>query len=236
MGLAHGTGGLFRAFGPETLEKEQRRDGLPFLLVLLAIAGAVDEWFFIGNEVAENISAYTVGGLIGRVAFVFPVLLLLLAGWLFRHPSSVHDNGRIGIGFGLFTLTLAGFCHVAGGRPAPREGLPALSEAGGLFGWMVGEPLAMLLTDVGAYIVLSLLAVLSILILTKTPPNRIGKRLGDLYIWMFDAERKPEPEPGVVTAVPASDADPSRILRCHGGAATRPAARRTPTRASARRT
>ncbi|HEX5858170.1 MAG TPA: DNA translocase FtsK 4TM domain-containing protein [Microbacterium sp.] len=207
MGLAHGTGGLFRAFGPETLEKEQCRDGLPFLLVLLAIAGAVNEWFFIGNEVAENISAYTVGGLIGRVAFVFPVLLLLLAGWLFRHPSSVHDNGRIGIGFGLFTLTLAGFCHVAGGRPIPREGLPALSEAGGLFGWMVGEPLAMLLTDVGAYIVLSLLAALSILILTKTPPNRIGKRLGDLYIWMFDAERKPEPEPGTVTAVPASDAD-----------------------------
>jgi S-DNA-T family DNA segregation ATPase FtsK/SpoIIIE len=88
MGLAHGTGGLFRAFGPETLEKDQRRDGLPFLLVLLAIAGAVNEWFFIGNEFAQNISAYTAGGLVGRVAFVLPVLLLLLAGWLFRHPST----------------------------------------------------------------------------------------------------------------------------------------------------
>src|SRR5918993_648706 len=135
MGLAHGTGGLFRAFGPETLEKDQRRDGLPFLLVLLAIAGAVNEWFFIGNEVAENISAYTVGGLIGRVAFVFPVLLLLLAGWLFRHPSSVHDNGRIGIGFGLFTLTVAGFCHVAGGRPPPPGGGPSPREGRGTFGW-----------------------------------------------------------------------------------------------------
>src|SRR6187402_1746389 len=61
MGLAHGTGGLFRAFGPETLEKEQRRDGFPFLLVLFAIAGAVVEWFFIGNEVATAISAYSVG-------------------------------------------------------------------------------------------------------------------------------------------------------------------------------
>jgi S-DNA-T family DNA segregation ATPase FtsK/SpoIIIE len=189
LGLAHAVGGIFRAFGPETLEKEQRRDGLPFLLVLLAIAGSVVEWFFIGTDVAASISAYTVGGLIGREAFVFPVLLLMLAGWLFRHPSSVHDNGRIGIGFVLLVVAVAGFCHVLGGRPQPSSGLPALSGAGGLFGWMAGEPLALLLTPVGAGIVLSLVGVLSILILTKTPPNRIGSRLGDLYAWMFDAER-----------------------------------------------
>ncbi|MFS0852325.1 DNA translocase FtsK [Microbacterium sp. 179-I 3D4 NHS] len=197
MGLAHAVGGLFRAFGPENLAKEDRRDGFPFLLVLLAVAGAVDEWFFIGNEVAANISAFSVGGLVGRLAFVMPVLLLLLAGWLFRHPSSVHDNGRIGIGFGLLVLALAGFCHVAAGgadaagvvtRAHPRMGMPALSEAGGVFGWLVGEPLA-LVTPILAYVVLGLLAALSILILTKTPPNRIGARLGDLYAWMFDAER-----------------------------------------------
>ncbi|MDR6868674.1 S-DNA-T family DNA segregation ATPase FtsK/SpoIIIE [Microbacterium resistens] len=190
-GLAHGVGGLFRAFGPENLEKEQRRDGFPLLLVLLAAVGAVTEWFFIGNQVAATISAYSVGGLIGRAAFVMPVLLLLLAGWLFRHPSSVHDNGRIGIGFGLFTLALAGVCHVAGARPQPKQGMPALSESGGLFGWMLGEPLAFL-SPIAAYVALSLLAILAVLILTKTPPNRIGSRLGDLYAWMFDAERAPK--------------------------------------------
>jgi S-DNA-T family DNA segregation ATPase FtsK/SpoIIIE len=188
LGVAHAVGGVFRAFGPETLEKDQRRDGFPFLLVLLAVIGSIVEWFFIGTEVSTTISAYSVGGLLGREAFILPVLLLLLAGWMFRHPSSVHDNGRIGIGFGLFVLTIAGFCHVAGGRPQPSELLPALSEAGGLFGWMLGEPLALMLTDVGAYIVLSLLVILSVLIITKTPPNRIGRRLGELYAWMFDAQ------------------------------------------------
>ncbi|WP_394289525.1 DNA translocase FtsK [Microbacterium sp.] len=188
MGLAHATGGMFRAFGSERLEKDQRRDGFPFLLVLMAVAGAVVEWFLIGTEVGTTISAYTVGALIGREAFVFPVFLLLLAGWLFRNPPSVHDNGRIGIGSGLLVLAIAGFCHVMGGRPQPHTGLPALSEAGGLFGWMVGEPLTAL-TEIGAGIVLGLLAVLSVLILTKTPPNRIGQRLGDLYAWMFGTER-----------------------------------------------
>ncbi|HAN25990.1 MAG TPA: cell division protein FtsK, partial [Microbacterium ginsengisoli] len=167
MGLAHGVGGLFRAFGPETLEKEQRRDGLPFLLVVLAVAGAVVEWFLIGTDVSASVSAYSVGGLVGRLAFLMPVLLVLLAGWLFRHPASVHDNGRIGIGFLLFVVAIAGFCHVAGGRPAPSQGLPALSGAGGLFGWMVAEPLAYLLSPIGAYLALGLLAALSVLILTK---------------------------------------------------------------------
>ncbi|MET0734042.1 MAG: DNA translocase FtsK 4TM domain-containing protein, partial [Microbacterium sp.] len=210
MGLAHLTGGLFRAFGPETLEKDQRRDGFPFLLVLLAIAGAVVEWFFIGSEIATTISAYTAGALLGREAFILPVLLLVLAGWMFRHPSSVHDNGRIGIGFGLLLVTIAGFCHIAGHRPQPSAGLPALSEAGGLFGWMIAEPLALILTDIGAYIVLGLLGALSILIITKTPPNRIGRRLGDLYAWMFGAER---PEPKDPAASPSftaeEDQDPS---------------------------
>ncbi len=134
----------------------------------------------------------------------------MLAGWMFRHPSSVHDNGRVGIGFGLLLVTIAGFCHVAGGRPQPNAGLPALSEAGGLFGWMLGEPLAIVLTDVGAYIVLSLLAVLSILIITKTPPNRIGRRLGELYAWMFGAEpREEKPTDAAADAVADDDGDPS---------------------------
>ncbi|GAA4187623.1 DNA translocase FtsK [Microbacterium oryzae] len=193
-GLARAVGGLFRAFGPEVLEKDQRRDGFPLLLVLLAAIGAVVEWFLIGNPVAANISSYTFGALIGRTAFVFPVLLLLLAGWLFRHPSSVNDNGRVGIGFGMLTVTIAGFLHVAGGRPKPVDGVVVLSEAGGLFGWLVAEAMAYLITDVGAYIVLSLLAVLSLLIITKTPPNRIFARLGDLYLWLFDAERTPREE------------------------------------------
>ena len=212
LGLAHVTGGVFRAFGPESLEKGQRRDGFPFLLVLLAIAGAVNEWFFIGDEVATAISAYTAGGLFGREAFVMPVLLLLLAGWMFRHPSSVHDNGRVGIGFGLLVVTVAGFCHVAGGRPQPNAGLPALSEAGGLFGWMIGEPPALVLTDVGAYVVLSLLAALSVLIITKTPPNRIGRRLGELYSWMFGAEPREDRATDASSRSPVStgaDADAS---------------------------
>ncbi|HJA04520.1 MAG TPA: DNA translocase FtsK [Candidatus Microbacterium stercoravium] len=206
-GVAHGVGGLFRAFGSEDLQREDRRDGFPFLLVLLAVAGAVTEWFFIGNEIAANISAFTFGLVMGRTAFVFPVLLLFLAGWLFRHPASVNDNGRVGIGFALFTISVAAICHIALGRPAPADGMPALSASGGLFGWLLGEPLAMLITPIGGYALLGIFVILSLLIITKTPPNRIGRRLGDLYEWMFDDT----PRSAAAEAAP-TDATPTKVL------------------------
>jgi S-DNA-T family DNA segregation ATPase FtsK/SpoIIIE len=187
MGLAHLTGGAARALGPETLAREERRDGLPFFLVLLAIAGAVVEWFLINDPVARTLDAYTFGGLFGRVAFALPVVMLMFAVWLFRHPSSVHDNTRIGIGLGMLLITVSGLCHLFGGQPSPSAGMPVLATAGGILGWMVAQPLIFLLTDVGAGIVLGALGLLSLLILTKTPPNRIPQRFRELYAWLFGA-------------------------------------------------
>lgn len=185
MGLAHLTGGAFRALGPEKLAKEERRDGLPFFLVLLAIAGAGVEWFLINDEVARNLDAWTFGGLFGRVAFALPVIMLLFAGWLFRHPASVHDNTRIGIGLGILLVCVSGLSHIFGGQPAPVEGMPVLAQAGGILGWMIAAPLILLITPVGATIVISLLLLLSLFIITKTPPNKLPQRLRELYAWLF---------------------------------------------------
>lgn len=199
MGLAHVVGAGARALGPETLAKEERRDGLPFFIVLLAVAGAVVEWFFINEPLAQAFDAWTFGGLFGRVAFALPVVMLLFAVWLFRHPSSVHDNTRIGIGLALLLVSVSALCHLFGGQPAPSEGMAVLARAGGILGWMLAEPLAFLITPIGATAVVILLLVLSLLIMTKTPPNRIGSRFRELYDWLFGAVaedgEQPEPEP-----------------------------------------
>ena len=155
MGLAHGTGGLFRAFGPETLEKDQRRDGLPFLLVLLAIAGAVVRVVLHRTGRRDDHQRLHRRARCSAASRSSSRSAADPRGLAVPASRIVHDNGRIGIGFGLVHPHDRGLPAMSRAVvPQPSHGLPALSQAGGLFGWMIGEPLAMLLTDVGAYIVL----------------------------------------------------------------------------------
>ncbi len=190
LGLAHATGGAFRVLGKETLAKEERRDGVPFLIVVLALVGAVVEWFAASDPVAVALDAYTFGGLVGRVAYALPVIMILFAAWLFRHPASVHDNTRIGIGLGLLISSVSGLCHVALGAPQPADGAVGLAQAGGVIGWLLGGVL-LLATVWVAVPALVIIALLSVLIMTKTPPNRIGDRLRELYSYLFGAELAP---------------------------------------------
>ncbi len=188
LGLAHAAGGAFRLLGKETLAKEERRDGVPFLIFVLAVVGAIVEWFNPNDPVAQALDSWTFGLLLGRVAFALPVIMLLFAIWLFRHPSSVHDNGRIGIGTTLLVITISGLCHIFGGAPVPTDGVQKLAQGGGLLGWVVAQPLLWLGTSALATPVVIALLVLSLFIITKTPPNRIGSRLRELYSYLFGAQ------------------------------------------------
>ncbi|MGL4340691.1 MAG: DNA translocase FtsK 4TM domain-containing protein [Rhodoglobus sp.] len=199
LGLAHAVGGACRVLGKETLAAEERRDGVPFLIFLLAVAGAIVEWFNPSHPTAVALDAYTFGGLFGRVAFVLPVVMLFFALWLFRHPSSVHDNGRIGIGIALLLSSISGLCHIFGGTPQPAEGIEALARAGGVLGWILAQPLVSLGTAMLATPIVIVLLALSLFIITKTPPNRIGARVREFYSYLFGvqpaAENGPQPLP-----------------------------------------
>ncbi|SFR97524.1 DNA segregation ATPase FtsK/SpoIIIE, S-DNA-T family [Agrococcus baldri] len=194
MGLAHATGGAARVFGRESLAKDERRDGVPFFLTILAVFGAIVEWILPVNPVAQAISAYTFGGLFGQVAIALPVVFVLLALWMFRHPASVSDNGRVGVGLALLLISVAGLCHVITGMPDASQGMPALANAGGILGWVASAPLAALLTPIGAGIVSGIVALLAVLVITRTAPNRIPERLTDLYGYLFGVDTGSEEE------------------------------------------
>ncbi|CAB4559635.1 unannotated protein [freshwater metagenome] len=130
--------------------------------------------------------------LFGPVAFVLPVIMIVFAVYLARHPSTTRDNSRIGIGLFLLLMVASGFFHVFSAQPQPTDGVVALSQAGGLLGWLIAIPFLSTITIWGAVPVLVLFGLGSILIMTRTAPNKISERLGELYEYLFGSalERK----------------------------------------------
>lgn len=182
--VAHTCGALARVFRAEPIAKADRRDGVPFMLVLLGLAGVIVEWFAINAGWASTVRAWTFGGLFGGFSFVLPAVLIIFAFYLFNRPSSVHDNRRIAIGLTLLVFSSSGILHSLSARPNPQSGMPELAKAGGLFGWVFGEPLSLLHPYVAAGL-LGVLVLLAVLIITKTPPHKIGSRIAGVFAWLF---------------------------------------------------
>lgn len=201
MTLAHGCGAVARLFREEPIAPEERRDGFPFALFLISITGAIFEWFLKTNPVAEQIRAYTFAGLFGLCSFILPILCFGFAIWLFRNPTLVADNRRITFGLSLFACSISAILHALHPRVSPQDGMLALSQSGGLFGWMLGEPLCLAHTAV-AVVVYGILVFFAVLIVTKTPPTRLWARMKQIYNYLLGV---PEEEDAQVSvSAPAS--------------------------------
>ena len=195
MVLAHSVGAAARALSPDQIAKEDRRDGIPFFLFLLGIAGAIFSWFLINEDLALGLHVVTFGLLFGKLALALPVVMVVFAIYLMRHPSTTKDNGRIGMGLFLLLVSISGFFHLLGSQPVPSDGEWKLAYNGGLFGWLISWPFLNTITVWGAVPVMALIAIGSMLIMSKTSPTRIPERLRELKQYLFgEARQKPEAE------------------------------------------
>jgi S-DNA-T family DNA segregation ATPase FtsK/SpoIIIE len=195
MVLAHAVGAAARALSPDQIAKEDRRDGIPFFMFLLGIAGAIFSWFLINEGWALGLHVVTFGLLFGKLALALPVVMVVFAIYLMRHPSTTKDNGRIGMGLFLLLVSISGFFHLLGSQPAPSDGEWKLAYNGGLFGWLISWPFLNTITVWGAVPVMALIALGSMLIMSKTSPTRIPERLRELRHYLFgESRQKPDAE------------------------------------------
>jgi S-DNA-T family DNA segregation ATPase FtsK/SpoIIIE len=74
----------------------------------------------------------------------------------------------VAVGFGALTVAACGLLNLAGGRPGLTAPLAEQRRSGGLLGTAVGHPLASLLAGWGAALVLATLALVAVLVLTRT--------------------------------------------------------------------
>lgn len=189
-------GTLVRRVGREaaSLDPQHRRDGIGLLLIAVAAIVAAPIWFSTSGWFSTGI-ANIVNALTGRFDVLVPVMLVIMALRVLRHPDEGPDNGRIFIGGTLAWWMSLTLWQVISDAPSPGD--PSFSESGGLFGYIIGNPLYGAVGKNVTLIVVTIFLLFAVLILTKTPVAHIPKRIAALlaFIRSKRPERAPEPQP-----------------------------------------
>lgn len=182
MGIAHTVGGGARLIGrgARDLDPELRRDGLGLILIAFALVVAASEWFGLAGAVG-NAAHFAIAGLLGVAAKVIPVILIVMAVRIMRHPSRTQEYGRETIGITAITIAVIALIHTGMGIPSPSAGVESLQGAGGVLGYAVSAPLAAGFTTWLSVPLLILLAFFGVLVVTATPVKSIIPRLRALF-------------------------------------------------------
>jgi DNA segregation ATPase FtsK/SpoIIIE-like protein len=182
MALAHTVGAAARAIGRNArdLDPAHRRDGAGLATLGLAVVMIAVTWFHLGGPVGRGLWAVVRGGF-GSVAWVVPILLILLAWRYLRHPDRNADTARMIIGWTALIIGGLGLVHIAHGTPRPADGAAAMRAAGGLIGYAASAPLVAAVTPWVATPLLALVAGFGLLVVTGTPLHRVPGRLAELH-------------------------------------------------------
>jgi DNA segregation ATPase FtsK/SpoIIIE, S-DNA-T family len=144
------------------------------LLLVTAIILAAGIYFDFAGILGDGIE-WLGGALAGLGRYILPVVLLA-AGVSFIRSSRSSSPYRLVIGWSLVSLTALGIVHVARGP----EGFSAdgVTDAGGVIGWIAGEPLRTLMAEFGSIVLLVAVGIGGLLLITQASLRTIAARTG----------------------------------------------------------
>jgi S-DNA-T family DNA segregation ATPase FtsK/SpoIIIE len=195
----------FLARGARDLDPAHQRDGIAFLILIVALIAAAGTWFNSDNLVGRAVYSVNYGAF-GRIGFFAPVVLIYFAFRLFRVPEDSKATGRIVIGTFALLLSSTGLSHLLNGSVG--TGATGMRHGGGWLGYGVTKPLVGLMTSVLTYPVLVILFIFGLLVATATPVSEVITRITTLASWLW--AKKPERRDRVeedfeITDTPAFD-------------------------------
>ena len=187
--LAKGLGSSIRfiARGAKDLDPAHQRDGIAFLILILALIATAGTWFNADNIVSRAVYAFIYGG-IGRIGFAAPVVLVYFAIKLFRTPEDKKALGRVIVGTLALLVSTTGIAHLLNGSVG--TGATAMRHGGGWIGYGVTTPLVALMTSVLTYPVLALVFIFGILVVTATPVSELFTKISGASSWAWS--KRPE--------------------------------------------
>ena len=182
-GIAKAIGTFVRFLFKEARELDQahQRDGLAFLILIVALLAAGGSWFHMHGLVGRALQAVLLGTF-GCLAILSPLLFAYFAYRLFRAPHEGRANGRITIGALLLLLTSTGLAHIWNGSVGDT-GKWSMQHGGGWIGYAVATPLVKLVTSIMAVPILLIVLFFGILIITATPVSQVVSYVKRILHW-----------------------------------------------------
>ncbi|PJM79700.1 DNA translocase FtsK [Bifidobacterium scaligerum] len=164
-----------------------RRDGLCFLLLILAVLFCASEWFRVNGVFGQFLHAIA-AGVLGVMSVVLPVLLAGIAFRLMRNSGKKSNNPRVVAGWVLLMWSICSIIDVAVAADHVKFDIRILQSAGGLVGFVLGSPLAWGLSNVFAIIVFVVVGLFSVLMITGTHVTDLPDRARWLLAKLRGAE------------------------------------------------
>ena len=186
LGVATAVGATVRKIAKDDPHPVRSRDGWALLVAIIAVVSAVGYWLGLGGPLASAVGA-VLGGGFGRLAIFVPIMLAVIAVYLWRLPAEPMPRVVLG-GWVLGVLSVLGTWHCAAGAPAPAAGR-GMQSGGGWLGWAVTAPLV---AAIGAGLTMVLMVVMylaSVLMITQTAPREALRTIGQTASGLGDRAR-----------------------------------------------
>lgn len=180
LAVPRGMGSAVRSLtGVGEYDPAYRRDGLCFLMLVLAVCFCASEWFRVNGPLGVFLHAVA-SGLFGVMSVVVPVVLVIVAVRLMRNSGKDSDNPRVLAGWVLLMWSICSIIDVELIADVPGFNIGAIQSAGGLLGFVLGSPLAWGLSEAFAIAVFVIVGLFSLLLITRTHVTDVPQRVGSV--------------------------------------------------------
>lgn len=180
LAVPRGMGAAVRSLtGVGEYDPAYRRDGLCFLMLVLAVCFCASEWFRVNGPLGVFLHAVA-SGLFGVMSVVVPVVLAIVAVRLMRNSGKDSGNPRVLAGWVLLMWSICSIIDVALIADVPGFNIGAIQSAGGLLGFVLGSPLAWGLSEAFAIAVFVIVGLFSLLLITRTHVTDVPQRVGSV--------------------------------------------------------